>query len=169
MSVPMRWEVNVAPEMPAVSPARRRRRARRVRPLRVAFVLCLGAVLCGMVAAGVRNVALGVAATPALRLISGAPAAGQVALTGATAERKLGFVTVTGNVTNRSPRALNRVEAVVELLNARNQTVRVESGLVAFDPLEKGETAPFRVDLMDTAGAAAYRVRFRQLLGPRLD
>src|SRR5581483_9919082 len=87
----------------------------------------------------------------------------------AKVERRLGFVTVTGDVRNQSARSQSRVEAVVELLDSRNHTLQMESSLIAFDPLAAGESAPFRVELADDPHAVAYRVHFKRLMGPRLD
>jgi hypothetical protein len=126
------------------------------------------AAILALGAAGVRSLALG--AKPAeLRLRTAAPSSQQVRLGSAKAERRLGFVTVTGDVKNRSAKSQSRVEAVVELLDSRNHTLQMESSLIAFDPLAAGESAPFRVELADDPNAVAYRLHFKRLLGPRLD
>ncbi len=169
MSVPMRWE-RMEPASPPVAPSPlRRRKPRRRRALRVAVLLFGSLGMFGLAAVGVRSLALSIGAPPTLTLARFAPSGGQVALVGAQAERRLGFVTVTGNVVNHSHNAQPRVEAVVELLDPQNQTVQMESSLLPFDPLDKGESAPFRVELTDDTRAVAYRVRFKQFLGSRLD
>jgi hypothetical protein len=169
MSVPMRWERRIEPISPPAAPPLRRRKPRRARVLRTALIWigCLG--LLGSVAVGVHSMAFNASAPSLLRLARVAPSRGQVVMGAAQAERRLGFVTVTGSVTNRSRSAQPRVEAVVELLDRRNQTVQVESSLLDFDPLGVGDSAPFRVELPDDTHAVAYRIRFRRLLGPRLD
>jgi hypothetical protein len=147
----------------------RRRKSRRARIFRVALVLACGLGLVSLAAVSVRSLALGTGTPVALQLTRIAPSLGQVALTGAQAERRLGFVTVVGNVINRSRHTQPRVEAIVELLDGHDQTVQVESSLLPFDPLGVGESAPFRVELPDDAHAVAYRVRFKHFLGSRLD
>src|SRR5262249_36244127 len=84
-------------------------------------------------------------------------------------ERRLGFITVTGSISSHATRPLAQVEAVVELLDAKNETIQVEEGLIEFDPLLPAQTAPFRVDLPDNTHAVAYRVRFKQLTGAMLN
>jgi hypothetical protein len=108
-------------------------------------------------------------AASGLHLIASPSPKGRVALGSATVERRLGYVTVTGAVVNCSARSLSRIEAVVELLDRQNRPLQLESGLVTFDPLPKGESSPFRVELPDNARAVAYRVRFKQLLGAALN
>ncbi|HZP81136.1 MAG TPA: FxLYD domain-containing protein [Chthonomonadaceae bacterium] len=169
MSVPMRWETPVETAAPERAPAPlRRRRVRRARRLRALLGLMGSAAILALGAAGVRSLALGT--RPAeLRLLAAAPSSQQVRLGGAKVERRLGFVTVTGDVRNQSARSQSRVEAVVELLDSRNHTLQMESSLIAFDPLAAGESAPFRVELADDPHAVAYRVHFKRLMGPRLD
>ena len=100
-----------------------------------------------------------------LRLVASSATGAKATLASASVERKLGFVTVSGSVLSRNSLAIPKVEAVVELLDAQNRTLQVDSGLVAFDPLPSGEAAPFRVEVTDVPQAVAYRVRFRQLDG----
>lgn len=171
MSMPLRQESWAPPEpsnAPAVT-ARRRRVAARRKRLRtlLGVALCIGT--CGVAAAAGWNVYHQLNSVSTLSLITSAGAQGRVTLNAVTAERRLGFVTVTGSVVSRSSSPLHNVEAVVELLNARQETVGMESSLVAFDPVTAGEKVPFRVELVDSARVVAFRVRFRQLSGTALD
>jgi hypothetical protein len=166
----MRWEKPVEPVAPQQAPSPlRRRRTRRAKGVRLLLSLVGCVAIVALAGAGVRSLALGEGRADALHLAVTAPTSGQVTLLGAKTERRLGFVTVTGSVANRSAHAQSHVEAVVELLDAHNRTLQLESSLVSFDPLDKGETAPFRVELADDSHAVGYRIHFRQLLGPRLD
>lgn len=124
-------------------------------------------MLCGVVGLGT-SAAMRQTSSD-LKLIREQTSGNRVALTTAAVERRLGFVTVTGTVTNHSRRSLPHVEAVVELLDEAGRTVGLESALLAFDTLRAGEQAPFRVEMQDQAHASGYRVHFRQLLGPAVD
>lgn len=171
MSMPMRWDHAVAPEASGHSeaPLRRRRARKNRRPLRLmlAFVCC--AIVGGTAVVGAQALFRAFQPVPALRLLKSETPGTSVALSSAGVERSVGFASVTGNVENRTAKPLVNVEAVVELLDAQNKTLRVESALLAFDPLPAGVSSPFRVELMDDSRAVAYRVRFKKLLGPSLD
>ncbi len=172
MSVPLRWQDPADFQEPIPSPvlAPRRRARRRTQPLRVITILsalCLAMSAC--TALGVRIGRANAASASSLRLVSTPSATGRVLLTNASVERRLGFVTVTGNVFNRSHQKLSNVEAVVELLDSHNRTVQVESALIAFDPLPSGQAAPFKVEMPDSANAVGYRTAVRTMFGSPLD
>lgn len=171
MSVPMRWEQPVSPE-PLVAPGegmRRRRIQKRNRSLHTTLSFLWRAGICALALVGAFSLWPHSSKTADLHLVTGTNTEAKVTLQTASAVRHLGFVTVTGNALNRFNDRLPRVEAVVELLDRQNHTLQVESSLVAFDPLPPGETAPFRVEVPDSAQAVAYRVRFKQLLGASLN
>jgi hypothetical protein len=171
MSLPLRWEPNEAPGAPYVLPSRplRRRVSRRSRALRalVRLMACLGVGSLAVVGAG--SVLHSVHPAPTLKLVLSASQQGRVVLDTASVDRRLGFVTITGSVSSHTSRPLSKVEAVVELLDAANRPVQVESGLIAFDPLLPGQASPFRVEVNDNTQAVTYRVRFKELLGPALN
>ena len=104
-----------------------------------------------------------------LRLAQPGNRGGQVVLRNSSAERNLGYLTVTGSVRNQTRRTFTNVEAIVELTDCDNNTVAVESALLPLDPLPAGGIAPFRVEMRDQPHAASYEVHFRRLLGPSLD
>ncbi len=94
-----------------------------------------------------------------LRLLAVQTDANAPALESASADRRLGFVTISGSL--RSPYRLNSTEAVVELLDQSNHTLRVERALVAQNI--PGSAAPFQVMLPDDTRAASYRIYFQPL------
>jgi hypothetical protein len=98
-----------------------------------------------------------------LRLVPASPGATPAVLASSTIERKLGFVTVTGSVTSYAARPLRNVQAVVELLDARSHPVQVEAALLPYSSLAPGQTAPFRVEVTDSAAVKGYRVTFAEL------
>lgn len=168
MSLPMRWEDPEVVEsipVPAMKPIRRAGLSRRQRLRAICGFITLSAV-CGLAVIGANSVVNALRPAAELHLAASSVGAGvKATLASASVERKLGFVTVSGTVLSRYGQAMPRVEAVVELLDAQNRTVQVDSGMVAFDPLPAGEAAPFRVEITDVPQAVGYRVRFRQLDG----
>lgn len=173
MSVPLRWEPLAIPEPsnpPQCSPLRRRRETRQHgRRFRTVLVAFSRVSLFALAVVGAWTLLQAAWKTPDLHLTPASASGGQVTLASASAERQLGYVTVSGSVQNHAQNRLAQVEAVVELLDRQNHTVKVESALVAFDPLPPGETSPFRVEVPDTDRAVAYRVRFKKLLGGALN
>jgi len=164
----MRWQELVEPQdavWPVAVPKPRgaARRARRI--ALVVATTTLGA--CAV--SGMKLIVWSKARDTALRLVQPSGEGAQVQLCGTSAERKLGFVTVTGSVKNRTVQLLGHVEAVVELKDARHNTVAVESALLSLDPLKAGETSPFQVEMEDQPRAVEYRIHFRRLLGATLD
>ena len=175
MSLPMRWEdprdytsnpVQTAAEIPLriEQPLRKARSSGR-RRLRALCGVAAAMTLCLLAIVGAATVVGALRPAAELHLVAASGFGAKATLGSASVERKLGFVTVSGTVFSHNSQALPRVEAVVELLDAQNKTVQVESGMVAFDPLPSGEAAPFRVEVTDVPQAVGYRVRFRQLDG----
>ncbi|HLV80469.1 MAG TPA: FxLYD domain-containing protein [Chthonomonadaceae bacterium] len=171
MSLPLRQQDWEAPLRLSAPKRRQHRRAIGYRKrVRAALALLAGVCICGFAAWGWQAVRA-LEAASSLRLAAavtpGAPA--RVGLVSASAERRLGFVTITGSVANHATRTLRDVEAVAELLDSHGRTIGLESALIAFDPLPAGQPSPFRVEMVDNARAVAYRVRFRQISGSALD
>jgi hypothetical protein len=169
MSLPMRWEDPESYEptpVPTlvVKPRRKARLSRRQR-LRAFCAVMVLAALCSLAIVGACSVVGALRPASDLHLVASSDMEAKATLASASVARKLGFVTVSGTVLSHNAQALPRVEAVVELLDAQNRTVQVESGMVAFDPLPSGQAAPFQVEVTDVPQAVAYRVRFCQLDG----
>jgi hypothetical protein len=167
MSVPMRKEW-IAPQedvfrSPCVRPRKSRRRA--LKP----GVAIAALLLISLVASVRARPPWNRPDAPTLRLLPTSSESAKVTLNAAHIERNLGFVTVTGNAMNRTSSSLARVEAMVELLDAQNQTLCLESALVPFNPMPAGRNTPFQVHLPDDSRAVAYRVWFKQLAGPSLN
>ena len=145
MGLPLRWEPEITPEIQEApanpAPLRRRRTAQRWRALRAsALLFSLVAVL---VLAAVGAQALWRAARPrALAVTAPASPGAQVRVASSEVERRLGFVTLTGSVANRTAAPLRNVEAVVELLDAKGRPVQMERALIGLDPLPAREDAP---------------------------
>jgi hypothetical protein len=108
-------------------------------------------------------------AEPSLRLAASEAPGRQILLLTANADRRLGFVSITGSVLSREARPLSKVEAVVELLDKEQTPLRLESALLSGDLRPKADPTPFRVDLPDDPRAVAYRIRFKQLTGAFLN
>lgn len=170
MSVPLRWE-EIAPQEPqTVAPPPRRHKTKPRRSVaRVAARLFCFAVIGSLSCIGAATVVKGLTPETTLRREMPASSGSEVTLGSATVERRLGYVTVTGEVANQTKASLSKVEAVVELMDARNQTVRMESALISFNPLPAGRVSPFQVQVPDDSRAVAYRVRFKELLGAPLN
>ena len=166
MSVAMRWEMEAEPENPA-APLKRRAPRRRNR-LRAMIVISLAVLLSAGVGVAAQKTIQALRPAPDLRLDNSGPGS-QVGLTGASVERRLGFVTITGSVTNRQAANLPQVEAVAELLDAQQRPVQMEAALVGSRALGAQANAPFQVILPDNAQAVSYRVRFRELAGADLN
>jgi hypothetical protein len=172
MSVPLRWQEPEITQKPIHTPQipLRRRPSRRIQRMRVALAVGATCLLMGACTAlGIRIGSASVNSTQGLRLVSAPSSSGRVTLTNATLERRLGFVTVTGNVFSRAKNAVPNVEATVELLDSKNHTVQMQSALIAYDPLPPGQAAPFRVEMQDDVRAVGYRVRFRGMFRGPLD
>jgi hypothetical protein len=171
VSVPLRWEELVPEEThlaPAVTSRRRQHKPRRSVFRTVIRLLCI-AVIGALSTLGTFSLLKGFAPEPTLRREASASLSGRVALGSAAAERRLGYVTVTGQVANQTQQSLSKVEAVVELLDSHHQTVQMESALIAFNPLPSGHVSPFQVEIPDNSHAVAYRIRFKELMGVALN
>lgn len=169
MSLPMRWEdpevyESIPVPISIVKPLRKARLSRR-QGLRAVCAVAALTTLCGLSVFGAISVFSALRPAADLHLVASSDTGAKATLASAAVERKLGFVTVSGTVLSHNSQAIPRVEAVVELLDAQNRTLRVESGMVAFDPLPSGQAAPFQVEVTDVPQAVGYRVRFRQLDG----
>ncbi len=167
MSLPLRWQDPEPNTLLTVTPAPRSRKSRNanLRRLRLLVGACTVSVLCGLAVVGAASVVTALRPAPGLRLVPAQSSQSKASLASASIERRLGFVSVSGSVLSHNHQPLAKVEAVVELLDAQNHTVQVESGMVAFDPLPPDEAAPFHIEVTDVPQAVAYRVRFRQLDG----
>ncbi|HZT42981.1 MAG TPA: FxLYD domain-containing protein [Chthonomonadaceae bacterium] len=169
MSLPLRQEDWEAPlRLSAPKRLRHKRAVGYRKRVRIALTLLLGLCVCSFAAWGWHAVRAMESAS-SLHLVAAAFPKARVGLVSASAERRLGFVTITGSVTNHAARSLSNVEAVAELLDSRGRTIGMESAMIAFDPLPAGEPSPFRVEMMDNTRAVAYRVRFRQISGSALN
>ena len=88
-----------------------------------------------------------------------------VALKSTRAERRLGFITLTGTMVNQGDNSLRNVEAVVEYFDTARNLVRVDSALIEVPNLMSAGESGFEVHSRDSAEIKSYRVRFRSLLG----
>jgi hypothetical protein len=169
MGYPIRWEQVADPEVcdapdagaEAQSPSLRAY-YRRV----VALTLAVSGLFVLLVV-GVSSVSLIGLPAPGLRLDSALSGA-TLAAKPPTVSRRLGFVSVSGSVTNKSARTLDNVEAVVDLVGADGKLLRTQSAILDGDRVDPRQTASFRVEMADVPGAAAYRLRFRKLFGGEL-
>jgi len=172
MSVPLRWQdcndysadtnADASPEKPKLSPRRAARRVASVRTLLIG--IALGVLLS--VAAMSATRALGGSSTATLPLQPVAAVSPlKVTLQSASLTRHLGYATVTATAVNTGKHRLNGVEAVIELLDDRQNPVQVESALLPVDALPGGGSVPFQVEMRDDAHATSFRVNFRQLTG----
>ena len=130
-------------------------------------VIIFSAIVIAFALFGLFNVAHLFTPASDLKLESSPNSNFPVSLSSATVERKLGYISVFGSAESESAANLTHVEAVVELLDANRHTLKVESGLVEFDPLPSNQAAPFHVELSDNPNAVSYRVRFRQMAGTK--
>lgn len=169
MSLPLRQEEWETPlRLSAPKRLQHRRAVGYRKRVRAALTLLLALFVCGIAGWG-WHIVRTMEAASGLRLATTVFPKARVALVSASAERRLGFVTITGSVSNHASRALTDVEAVAELLDSSGRTIGMESAMIAFDPLPSGEPSPFQVEMMDNAQAVAYRIRFRQISGSALN
>ena len=80
-------------------------------------------------------------------------------------EREHGYVTVSGMARSLAHKPIINVEALVEFFDGQGSLVKSESALIELSSLRAGEESPFTVQTRDVTQIAAYRVRFRELLG----
>ena len=160
-----------ATKRPARRPIRQNRTLSMARPVNrtisnssTLFIIGL-AVVAMFALFGAFNFARLFAPTNELKLEKKGTSGFPIALDSSSIERKLGFVSISGSALSESRSPLNHVEAVVELLDAKHHTLKVESALLELDPIPANQTAPFHIELTDNPNAAAYRIRFRQMAG----
>ena len=170
MGLAIRWDECETPEpiqeqQPQLQP--RRRMSRSLRRLRFVGTI----VICGMVGISAGVAASGIrttfhnAVTLQMQTVNGAT----FALAAPQVERAAGFVSVTGNFENHKNTPVKQVEAVVELLDKDNNTVGMESALVASVKVPAHGDSPFHVVVPDNKQVAFCRVSFRELLGATLN
>ena len=170
MGLPMRW-ADCAPLEPIQEqkPQQelRRRASRSLRRLRFsgAIIVCsVVGITVGVAASGIQKTFRSVS-TLQIQNANGAT----FSLASPQIDRAAGFVTVTGNFENRKALSVKRVEAVVELLDRENNTLGLESALVALETVPARGNSAFQVVIPDKLQAASCRVHFRELLGATLN
>ena len=170
MGLAIRWDECEIPEpiqeqQPQLRP--RRRMSRSLRHLRLvgAVVICgMIGISAGVATSGIRNT---FQSTPSVRI---EPANGiSFALASSHVDRTAGFVSVIGSFENRRNTSVKQVEAVVELLDKDNNTLGLESALVALETVPAQGNSPFHVVVPDKPQVASCRVHFRELLGATLN
>ena len=102
--------------------------------------------------------------SPALRL-DAAPAGTMATAVAPKIVRHVGFVVVTGRLVNRTGASLDRVEAVVDLLDGDRRTLSTQAAMVERDSIAPGQAASFQLAMVDVPEAQAYRLRFKKLYG----
>jgi hypothetical protein len=171
MSIPMRrqdpLDSPLAPDTAHKQRAFRGRKQRRQAGSRTALFWILLTLAIGAAALGASRKLQ--SHSVSLRFVQEGGVNSSVSPVSVSADRRLGFISITGSVRNLTSHPLNRVEAVVEMVDDRDRPIGLESALIAFDPLKGGQCAPFRVDMQDNPHAVAYHLHFRSLLGPLLN
>jgi hypothetical protein len=164
MAYPIRWDEIAAPVESETSvcgqPERNPSSPAYFRRL-IILTLLGSALLCFAVIA-VTTFLLSDRQSPGLRLESG-PASGLLTSCAPTAVRRLGFVTVTGVVVNRSSDSQSHIEAIVDLLDGKRKTLSSQSAMIQRESVAPGQQSSFRLEMADNPSAAAYRIRFRKL------
>jgi len=164
MAYPIRWDEIAAPvenEAPVFDKPEQAASLRgyfyRLTATTVAGVILVCLIVMALSAHLLRN-----QQGPALQLdsISGS---GVLAVGTPVVVRKLGFVTVTGTLVNRTAISQTGVEVVVDLLDTQRNTLSSQSALVDRDKIGPGERSSFRIEMVDAPAAAAYRLRFTSL------
>jgi hypothetical protein len=168
MGQPMRCEQLETPEVPVqpvkARPPRRSLRAYYRRLLLVTFAVSALAVAAVI---GASTLALSDRQAPPLRL-SEVAAGRAISVAAPAVSRRVGFVTVSGSLVNRSGSPLERVESVVDLLDAQQHTLGSASAMIDRDRIDPGQPSRFQVELPDKTAATSYRLRFRTLYGTDL-
>ena len=169
MGYPLRWEEIVAPEIrEAIVPeAVEKPAGLRMYFRRVALLTLACSALVALAVMGVFGFLLRGHESPALRPYTAASGA-QVAAGYPAVVRRVGYVTVSGSVLNRTKGSLRSVEAVVDLLDTKQRTVLSASAMVNREQIAPGQASSYQVAMLDSPKATGYRVRFRQLFGPDL-
>ncbi len=123
------------------------------------------AVVVSLGILGAFNLSNGMFPPNGMRLEKSHDSSYPISLDSATSVRKLGYLSISGNAVNDSRTNLSHIEAVVELLDAKNHILATESSLIESNSFISGQAAPFQVEVSDNPKAIAYRVRFRQMSG----
>jgi len=174
MGYPLRWDELAAPqcedeareqiaEIAESQPQSLRRYFRRL-----VLVTSVGAALLALSVIGVSRLFLNDRQAPALQMES-APSGVEVSAAAPKVERRVGFVEVRGNLVNRTPASLDKVEAVVDLLDADRNTLSTQTAMVERDSIAPGQAANFQLEMADVPAAKAYRLRFKKLYGSELN
>lgn len=170
MGLPMRW-ADCAPLEPIQEQklqqeprCRTSRSLRRLRFFGVMIVCSMAGITAGVASSGIQKTFRNSAV---LRI---EPAYGTTfSLASPQVDRAVGYLTVTGNFENRNASPIKRVEAVVELLDKENNTLSLESALVALETVPAHGNSAFQVIVPDKPQVASCRVHFRELLGATLN
>jgi hypothetical protein len=101
-------------------------------------------------------------------LLEAMPSSIEVSASTPQAIRRVGYVSVTGNLVNKTGRSLDRIEAVVELLDTNRRAVHSASAMVARNLITPGQTSAFQVEMADDPRATGYTVHFKKLYGADL-
>jgi hypothetical protein len=173
MGYPLRWDSIAAPALERTAPERQeeddeeraqaRAAARYFRRLTLATMA--GSAILVLSVIGVSRLVL--ADRASTLALDSAPASSAIAAL-PSAVRHAGYVVVSGTMTNRSARPLDRVEAVVDLLGADRRLLASQSAMVDRDRLAPGEGSSFHLAMSDVPTATEYRIHFRRLLGADL-
>ena len=169
MGYPMRWEEIAEPEVREQPLEEKVERPARLRPYfrrLITFTIAGSIGLVLTVVAGSSLVLNG--REPAALRLDAVPSVAAMRVSTPKAGRRVGYVSVTGDIANRSAGKLGRVEVVVDLLDRENRALRTQSAMVARDLLAPGESSTYQLVMPDDQRATAYRVHFRKLYGAPL-
>jgi hypothetical protein len=91
-----------------------------------------------------------------------------LAVSGVSADRRHGFVTVTGIAENLTVKPLDKLEVMAELFDRSGRLIAVETAPAEITTLAPGDQTPFTVTARETSETASFRVQVRKALGPVL-
>ena len=174
MSVPLRVECyrfEDAEPFKISKPSTKTVRRRVIRPFsRLVTISAISIVfsVLGLAAVGAMTLMRGFAAGGDLKPI-GQSSFGPLSSVVGSVHRSEGFVTVTGSVSNPGGAAASDVQAIVELVNGKNQTVQIERAMIAFGGVSAGQSSPFSVTVTDEPTAVGYRLNFRHADGRSIE
>ena len=174
MGYPLRWDELAAPqceeevheqivEIAEPQPQSLRRYFRRL-----VLLTSVGCALLVLSVIGISRLFLGDRQAPVLKMESG-PSGVEVSAAMPKVVRRVGFVEVRGNLVNRTPASLNKVEAVVDLLDADRNTLSTQTAMLECDSIAPGQAANFQLEMADVPAAKAYRLHFKKLYGSELN
>ena len=169
MGYPIRWDEISAPEEHESVLQQEVKASLSLRPYfrKVIALTLAGSSILVLTVVGVTSVKLDGGQPAALQLES-VPEGTQAAAATPRVIRRVGYVTVAGSVTNRTAATLDRVEAVVELLDRERHALRSESSMIARNSIAPGQISAFQVEMADDPRAVAYRFHFKKLYGADL-